>query len=84
VHIGGGQGLAADPSVAAFHLLDQAKGDLAYILALDRHHCVSQLANDFALLFLAEHVLNYSNLNEWHQTSPFVWLQVGPIGIDQA
>ena len=33
VDIGGCQGLATDPPVAAFHLLDQAKGDLAHVLA---------------------------------------------------
>src|SRR5215470_13598556 len=27
VDVGGGQGLATDPPVAAFHLFDQAKGD---------------------------------------------------------
>src|SRR6516162_8324537 len=66
VDIGGGQGFATDPPVAAFHLFDQAKGDLAHVLALDRDHRVSQLADDLALLFLTEHVLDDLNLDQRH------------------
>jgi hypothetical protein len=60
VHVGGGQGVATDPPVAAFHLLDQAKGDLAHVLTLDRDHRVGQLGDDLALLFLTEHVFEDS------------------------
>ena len=72
VHVGGGQRVAADPPVAAFHLLDHAPSDAAHVLALDRDHRVGQLADDLALLFLAEHVLDDANLNERHWISPSV------------
>src|SRR5215472_6419964 len=66
VNVGGGHRLAADAPVAALHLFDQAKRDLAHVLALDRDHCVSQLADDLSLLFLTEHVFDNLNLNERH------------------
>src|SRR2546429_137694 len=66
VHVVSGQSVAADPPVAALHLLDQAKGHAAHALALDRHHRIGQLADDLALLFLAEHVFDDANLNERH------------------
>src|SRR6266478_8690278 len=66
VHIGGGQGVAANSPVPAFHLLDHAPGDAAHVLAFDRDHRVGQLADDLALLLLAEHVLDDANLNERH------------------
>src|SRR5262249_271765 len=72
VDIGGGQGLAPDPPVAAFHLLDQTKGDLTHVLALDRDHRVGQLGDDLALLFLTEYVLDDLNLNERHWILPLV------------
>ena len=43
VYIGGGQGIAADPPVAAFDLLDDAPGDATHGLALDRDHRVGYL-----------------------------------------
>src|SRR5271169_1234763 len=66
VDVGGGQGVATDPPVAAFHLLDDAPRDVAHVLALDRDHRVGQLADDLALLFLTEYVLDDANLNERH------------------
>src|ERR1700722_13838451 len=44
--------------------LDHAPSDLAHVLALDRDHRIGQLADDLALLFLAEHVFDDANLNE--------------------
>src|SRR3954467_5199411 len=70
MHVGGGEGVAADTPVAAFHVLDHAPGDVAHVLALDRDHRVSQLADHLALLFLAEHVLDDPNLNERHWLYP--------------
>ena len=32
VHVGSSKGVAADPPVAAFYFLDQAKGDFAHVL----------------------------------------------------
>src|ERR1700730_15837630 len=61
--VGGGQGIAADPPVAAFHLLDDAPGDIAHVLTLDRDHRLGELADDLALLFPTEHVLDHANLN---------------------
>src|SRR5262249_11853536 len=55
---------------AAFHLLDHAPGDGTHGLALDRHHGVGELADDLALLFLAENVFDDANLNERHWFSP--------------
>src|SRR6266446_7056507 len=76
VYVGSGQSIAADPPVAAFHLLDHAPSDLAHVLALDRDHRVCQLADDLTLLFLAEHVFDDANLNERHWISPFVEVAV--------
>jgi hypothetical protein len=50
------------PPVVAFDLFDEAKGNLAHVLALDRNHCVGQLADDLALLFFSEHILDNLNL----------------------
>src|SRR5207249_4693571 len=66
VHVGCGERVAADAPVAAFHFLDHAPGDAAHVLAFDRDHRVGQLADDLALLLLAEHVLDDANLNERH------------------
>src|ERR1700733_9407845 len=72
MHVSGGQRIAADSPVTAFHLLDHAPGDAAHALALDRNHRVGQLADHLAFLLLAEHVLDDANLNEWHCISPSV------------
>ena len=66
MHVGGCQRLAADSPVAAVHLLDHAPGDPAHALAFDRDHRVGQLADDLALLFLAEYVLDDTNLDKRH------------------
>src|SRR5690242_6608062 len=76
VDVGGGQRVAADPPVAAFHLLDDAPRDIAHVLALDRDHRVGQLADHLALLFLAEDVLDDANLNERHWIVPFIWVDI--------
>src|SRR5258706_11443144 len=70
VHIGGGQGVAANSPGPAFHLLDHAPGDAAHVLAFDRDHHTWEVADDLALLFLAEDVLDNANLNEGHPNSP--------------
>jgi hypothetical protein len=70
VYIGGGQRGAADSPVAAFDLLDHAPCDIAHVFAVDRDHRLGQFADDLALLFPAEHVLDDANLNEWHWLSP--------------
>src|SRR2546423_1721124 len=72
VDVGRGQSVAADPPVAAFHLFDDAPGDLTHVLPLDRDHCISQLVDDLTLLFFTEHVLDDANLNGRHWIYPFV------------
>src|SRR5579859_489147 len=64
--VGGGQRVAAYSPIAAFDLLDYAPGDIAHVLTLDRDHCVGQLGDHLALLFLAEHVFDDANLDERH------------------
>src|SRR5262245_8909793 len=66
VHVGGGQGVAADSPIAAFHLLDYTPSDPAHALAFDRDHRVRELADDLALLLLAEDVPDDTNLDERH------------------
>src|SRR4051794_31876904 len=72
MHVGGGQGFAADSPIATFHFLDHAPSDATHALALDHDHRISQFADDLALLFFAEHVLDDANLNERHWSSPVV------------
>src|SRR5262245_66548852 len=73
VHVGGGQGVAADSPVAALHLLDHAPSDASHALTFDRDHRVGQLADHLALLFIAKHVFDDEVLNQLHWIGPYMY-----------
>src|SRR5450755_3159371 len=62
----GGKGLTADAPLAAGDLLDDAPGELAHALALDRDHRVRDPFDDLPLLLGGEDTLDDLDLDERH------------------
>src|SRR3954454_13499295 len=65
----GGQRVTGDAPIAALDLLDHAPGDLAHVLALDRHHRVGQTLDDLLLLIAREHAFDELDVDERHRMS---------------
>src|SRR5262245_6955062 len=71
LHIVCGQRLAADTPVATLDLVDHHERHLTHVLAFDRYHRVSELADHLLLLCRRENVFDQSNVDERHLRAPF-------------